>query len=118
MPNGRAGTDESPRPGGVADGTDDSDRTGRVETNDGPDAGCSRWEPLSAAELELLKAGLLPVEIQPWGDHALVVVLRSGARVTDLRTALGFLPEDSVFEGVYGDVEFAVVFEMPDGTEG
>ncbi len=70
------------------------------------------WEPPSEAELELP-----PVEIHPWGDHALAVMLRSGARVMELRTVLRFLPEDAVFEGVYGDVEFAVAFDIPHETK-
>ena len=43
---------------------------------------------------------------------------RSGARVVELLSVLCFLPEDAVVEGVYGDAEFAVVFETPPGTEG
>jgi uncharacterized repeat protein (TIGR03917 family) len=79
-------------------------------TKDSPDARGPVGESLPETELP-------PVEIHPWGDHALAVLLRSGARVMELRSALRFLPEDAVFEGVYGDVEFAVAFDIPHETK-
>ncbi len=103
---------------GSAIGSIDSPVGGSAsESSDSPDADGPAWESLSTAELEELVAGLPPVEIHPWGDHALAVTLRSGARVAELRAALRFLPEDAALEGVYGDVEFAAVFEIPHGTE-
>jgi hypothetical protein len=118
MPTGHTAVGGSPVPGRDADGPEGSERTGvpagtgAGEICDSPGAGGFAWELPPEAEL------LLPVEIQPWGDQALAVVLRSGARVVELLSVLCFLPEDAVVEGVYGDVEFAVVFETPPGTEG
>jgi uncharacterized repeat protein (TIGR03917 family) len=101
MPTGRTTVIGGPVPGEDAD------------SPEGSGTGGSAWEQPPEAELEKLP----PVEIHPWGDHALAVMLRSGARVMELRSALRFLPEDAVFEGVYGDVEFAVAFDIPHETK-
>ncbi len=75
------------------------------------------WDSLSSAELEQLVAGLPLVEVQPWGKRAVAVALREGARVTELRAALGFLPAEAVLADVCGDAAFCVVFEVPDGSK-
>jgi uncharacterized repeat protein (TIGR03917 family) len=138
MPPGRTTVGGSSAPGRNADGPRDSARPGRsvgssddptgnggsiIERTDSPTESSTRESSDSSgaggfeeipleAELELP-----PVEIHPWGGHALAIVLREGARVVDVRSALRFLPKDAALEGVYGDVEFAVAFEIPHGTE-